>query len=116
MDVAYPGTFLLVVTTGGYGKLTAVEEYPKHHRGGGGVLTFHVIEKTGEVAAARVVTQTQQLMIISSEGIVINTPVKEKDPTKGGISVQHRTTQGVRLMRLDPGDKVVSITCFEKAE
>ena len=116
MDVAYPETYLLVVTASGYGKLTPVEEYPKHHRGGGGVLTFKVIEKTGEVAAARVVTQTQQLMIISAEGIVINTPVKEKDPTKGGISVQHRTTQGVRLMRLDPGDKVVSITCFEKAE
>jgi DNA gyrase subunit A len=116
MDIAYPDTYLLVVTTGGYGKLTAVEEYPRHHRGGGGVLTFKVIEKTGEVAAARVVTQKQQLMIISAEGIVINTPVKEKDPTKGGISVQHRTTQGVRLMRLDPGDKAVSITCFEKTE
>ncbi len=116
MDIAYPGNFLLVVTENGYGKLTPVEEYPRHHRGGGGVLTFKVIEKTGEVAAARVVTQTQQLMIISAEGIVINTPVKEKDPTKGGISVQHRTTQGVRLMRLDPGDKAVAITCFEKIE
>jgi DNA gyrase subunit A len=116
MDVAYEGTYLLVVTAFGYGKLTPVEEYPKHHRGGGGVLTFHVIEKTGEVAAARVVTQTQQLMIISAEGIVINTPVKEKDPTKGGISVQHRTTQGVRLMRLDAGDRVVSITCYENKE
>ena len=116
MDIAYPGNFLLVVTENGYGKLTPVEEYPKHHRGGGGVLTFKVIEKTGPIAAARVVTQKQELMIISAEGIVINTPVKEKDPTKGGISVQHRTTQGVRLMRLDPGDKVVSITCFEKTE
>ncbi len=116
MDVAYPGTFLLIVTAYGHGKLTPVEEYPRHHRGGGGVLTFHVIEKTGEVAAAKVVTQDQQLMIISAEGIVINTPVKEKDPTKGGISVQHRTTQGVRLMRVDDGDKVVSITCYENKE
>ena len=55
-------------------------------------------------------------MIISSEGIIINTPVREKDPTKGGISVQHRTTQGVRIMRLDPGDKVVSITCYQNAD
>ena len=116
MNVAYDGTFLLVVTDNGYGKLTAVDEYPKHHRGAGGVLTFKVTEKTGKIAAARVVTQSQQLMIISAEGIVINTPVKEKDPTKGGISVQHRTTQGVRLMRLDAGDKVVSITCYENKE
>jgi len=113
MDVAYPETYLLVVTTLGYGKLTPVEEYPRHHRGGGGVHTFKVIEKTGPIAAASVVTQAEELMIISSEGIIINTPVKEKDPTKGGISVQHRTTQGVRLMRLDPGDSVVSITCYE---
>lgn len=116
MDVAYPGTYLLVVTTLGYGKLTPVEEYPKHHRGGGGVHTFNVIDKTGPIAAASVVTQDEQLMIISSEGIVINTPVKEKDPTKGGISVQHRTTQGVRLMRLEQGDSVVSITCYENVE
>jgi DNA gyrase subunit A len=116
MDVAYPDTYLLVVTTLGYGKLTLVDEYPKHHRGGGGVHTFKVIEKTGPIAAASVVTQNEQLMIISSDGIVINTPVKEKDPTKGGISVQHRTTQGVRLMRLDPGDSVVSITCYENVE
>jgi DNA gyrase subunit A len=78
------------------------------------VLTFHVIDKTGEVAAAQVVTQTEELMIISADGIIINTPVKEKDPTKGGISVQHRTTQGVRLMRVDEGDKVVSITCYDE--
>ena len=116
MDVAYPGSYLLVVTANGYGKLTPVEEYPIHHRGGGGVLTFKVIDKTGEIAAARVVSQAEQLMIISSEGIIINTPVREKDPTKGGISVQHRTTQGVRIMRLDPGDKVVSITCYQNAD
>jgi DNA gyrase subunit A len=113
MGVAYPGYFLLIVTDQGYGKLTAVDEYPKHHRGGGGVLTFHVIDKTGEVAAMSIVNQTEQLMIISADGIVINTPVKEKDPTKGGISVQHRSTQGVRLMRMEEGDKVVSITCYE---
>ena len=116
MDVAYPGNFLLVVTDLGYGKLTAVDEYPIHKRGGGGVLTFHVIDKTGPIAAAKVVTQEEQLMIISADGIVINTPVKEKDPTKGGISVQHRTTQGVRLMRLESGDKVVAITNYENQE
>ena len=116
MDVAYPGTYLLVVTSLGYGKLTRVEEYPKHHRGGMGVSTFKVIEKTGDIAAARVVTKDQQLMIISANGIVINIPVSGKSPSKGAISVQHRSTQGVRLMRLDPDDRVVSITCFDDRE
>jgi DNA gyrase subunit A len=51
-------------------------------------------------------------MIISADGIVTRTPVKEKDPRQG-ITVQGRSTQGVRLMRLGHGDKVVAITCFD---
>ena len=50
-------------------------------------------------------------MIISADGIVIHTPVKEKDPRKG-ITIQGRSTQGVKLMRLGRGDKVVAIACF----
>ena len=115
MAIAYPDAFLLVVTTGGFGKLTPVDDYPRQHRAGSGVRTFKLIEKAGEVADARLVSQSEQLMIISADGIVINTPVKEKDP-KQGISVQGRSTQGVRLMRLDSGDKVVAIACFDKAE
>jgi DNA gyrase subunit A len=112
MDVAYPDAFLLVVTTEGFGKLTPVGEYPRQHRAGSGVRTFKVMEKTGEVAAAKLVSQSQQLMIISADGIVTRTPVKEKDPKKG-ITIQGRSTQGVRLMRLGDGDKVVAITCFD---
>ncbi|MBI4286557.1 MAG: DNA gyrase subunit A [Chloroflexi bacterium] len=112
MDVVHPVTFLLIVSENGYGKLTRVEEYPGQHRAGVGVRTLKVTDKTGAVAAARLVTPTQQLMIISAEGIVINTPVREKDP-RHGIPVRRRTTQGVRLMRLDKGDKVVAIACFE---
>ena len=115
MAIAYPDAFLLVVTTGGFGKLTPVDDYPRQQRAGSGVRTFKLIEKAGEVADARLVSQSEQLMIISADGIVINTPVKEKDP-KQGISVQGRSTQGVRLMRLDQGDKVVAIACFDKAE
>ena len=59
------------------------------------------------------VSLSQQVMIISAEGIVIRTPVKEKDPRKG-ITIQGRSTQGVRLMRLEEGDRVVAITCFEQ--
>jgi DNA gyrase subunit A len=113
MDVILPKGYVLVTTSGGFGKLTPVDAYPQQHRAGGGVRTFKLVEKAGRVAAAEVVSFSQQVMIVSAEGIVIQTPVKEKDP-KQGISVQGRSTQGVKLMRLDPGDSVVAIAAFEK--
>ena len=106
MGIAYPDNFLLVVTSGGFGKLTPIGDYPRQHRAGSGVRTFNIIEKSGDVAAAEVVSLSDQLMIISADGIVERTPVK-------GISVQSRRTQGVRLMSLSSGDKVVAIACFE---
>ncbi len=111
MDIANPDAFLLVVTINGYGKLTPISQYPKQHRAGSGVRTFKITEGTGDVAAVRVVTSSQQVMIITSQGIIIRTPVKEKDPKKG-ITIQGRITQGVRLMRLNESDSVVAITCF----
>jgi DNA gyrase subunit A len=113
MDITFPEAFLLVVAAGGFGKLTPVEGYPRQHRAGGGVRTFKLTEKTGEVVAARLVSQSQEVMIISANGIVTRTPVREKDPTKGGISVQGRSTQGVTLMKLEGDDRVVAITCCD---
>jgi DNA gyrase subunit A len=113
MDIASPKAYVLAVTTGGFGKLTPVAEYPKQHRAGGGVRTFKLAERTDKVAAARVVSLSQQAMIISAAGIVLQTPVKEKDPRQG-ITILGRSTQGVRLMRLDPGDMVVAVACFDK--
>ncbi len=112
MDKAEADACLLVVTTGGYGKLTLISHYPRQHRAGSGVRTFKITEKTGEVVAANVVSQSEQVMIISADGIVTRTPVKEKDPRRG-ITLQGRNTQGVRLMRLGSGDKVVAIASFE---
>ncbi len=112
MDIVYPDSFLLAVTSGGFGKLTPVGDYPRQHRAGSGVRTFKLTEKTGEVATTRLVSQSQQLMIISADGIITRTPVKEKDPRQG-ITIQGRSTQGVRLMRLGRGDKVVAIACFD---
>jgi DNA gyrase subunit A len=112
IDIAYADAFLLIVTAGGYGKLTAVNDYPRQHRAGSGVRTFRTTEKTGEVAAAKVVTQSQQLMIISADGIITRTPVREKDPRKG-ITLQGRSTQGVRLMRLGHSDSVVAIASLD---
>ena len=112
MDITQPEAFVLVVTSGGHGKLTPVEDYPRQHRAGSGVRTYKTNEQTGMVTAARVVTQSQQVMIISANGIITRTPVKEKDPRKG-ITIQGRSTQGVRLMRLEAGDSVVAIAAFE---
>ena len=112
IDIAYADAFLLIVTAGGYGKLTALNDYPRQHRAGSGVRTFRTTEKTGEVAAAKVVTRSQQLMIISADGIITRTPVREKDPRKG-ITLQGRSTQGVRLMRLGRSDSVVAIASLD---
>ncbi|MBI4186584.1 MAG: DNA gyrase subunit A [Chloroflexi bacterium] len=115
--VAYPDAFVLVVTEAGYGKLCAAGDYPRQHRGGGGGKAFRVDEKTGEVAAARVVSSSYQVILISAKGIVNRVPVKGKE-RKEGIPVQRRSTRtrGVRLMRLDPGDKVVAMACFDGVE
>ncbi|MFC1934230.1 DNA gyrase subunit A [Chloroflexota bacterium] len=115
MDIAEPDAFLLVVTSNGFGKLTPVSEYPRQHRAGSGVRTFKLTEKADTVAATRVVSTSQQVMIISADGIIIHTPVKERDPKKG-ITIQGRSTQGVRLMRLGHGDRVVAIADFGKGE
>ncbi len=107
--------FLLIVTADGFGKLVMISQYPQQRRGGKGAKTFRITEETGDVAAARVVFQTDQVMIISAEGIVTRTPVKEKDPRQG-IPVQRRATKRkVRLMRLEPADRVVAITSFGSA-
>lgn len=94
---------LLVVTENGYGKRTPIEEYPRHGRGGGGVITAHINDKTGKIAAARIITEKDNdLMIISAAGVVIRTNVN-------AIRVLSRSTQGVSLMHLGEGDSVVAV-------
>jgi DNA gyrase subunit A len=115
MNRAVHDGYLLVVTEHGYGKITPVPLYPRQHRAGSGVRTFKIVEKTGVVTAARVVTLRDQVMLISAEGMVTLTPVKERDPRQG-ITTQGRSTQGVRVMTLDEGDRLVAITTFEETK
>jgi DNA gyrase subunit A len=115
MDRVNKKGYVLVVTENGYGKVTPVEEYPQQHRGGSGVRTFKIVDKTGDVTASRVVNLMQQVMLISAEGMMTRTPVKEDDPRKG-ITTQGRSTQGVRVMTLEQGDRLVAITTFEEEE
>ncbi|MEE8353000.1 MAG: DNA gyrase subunit A [Dehalococcoidales bacterium] len=107
--IAHPESMMLVVTSQGHGKLTPIEDYPKQQRAGSGVKTFKPVEKTGEIADARLVYKTQEVMFISANGIVTRTPIK-------GITVQGRSTQGVRLMRVSAGDEVVALALMEIEE
>jgi DNA gyrase subunit A len=115
MDRVDPAGYLLVISEGGYGKVTPLDRYPRQHRAGSGVRTFKIVEKTGEVTAARVVNEKQQVMLITAEGMMTRTPIKEKDPRQG-ISTQGRSTQGVRVMTLEEGDRLVAITTFEEGK
>ena len=103
LNLAPAGSQLLVVTANGYGKRTPIDEYPRHGRGGGGVLTSHITDKTGKIAAARIITEKDNdLMIISAGGVVIRTDVN-------AIRILSRGTQGVSLMHLGGNDSVVAV-------
>ncbi|HRH23040.1 MAG TPA: DNA gyrase subunit A [Candidatus Magasanikbacteria bacterium] len=100
---------LLVISEKGMGKRTSITEYKVQGRGGSGIKTMAITDKTGRIITARVVnnTETQDLMIISVKGQVIRTPIKT-------ISTLGRATQGVRIMRFkQEGDKVASLTLLE---
>jgi len=112
MDVVDDEAYLLVVTERGFGKITPLKRYPVQKRAGSGVKTFHLTGKTGQVTATAQVVGTNQVMLISATGIVTRTPVKDEDPRKG-ITVQGRSTQGVKLMDIKPDDCLVAITVFD---
>ncbi len=97
---------LLVLTENGYGKRTDLREYKVQSRGGSGILTARITSKTGELASAAILTgQEEDLIVISRTGHVIKTGVNS-------ISKLNRATQGVRIMKLEPGDKVASAACI----
>jgi DNA gyrase subunit A len=99
------GPDLLIISERGSGKRTNLEEYPLQGRGGQGVRTLNVTDRTGKVAACKVVHPDQQLMVVSREGIVIRTRVET-------ISRIGRNTQGVSVFSVAEGDQVASIATF----
>ncbi len=102
MEIARPGTELLVITELGYGKRTPMSEYPTHHRGGRGVNTITMTEKKGLLAAMKVVEPHDEIMIITEEGSVVRTPVS-------GVSQLGRSTQGVHVMNVADNDRISAI-------
>ena len=102
MEVCTDNTTLLVVTENGFGKRTELDEYKVQTRGGKGVLTYRITEKTGKSIGMLLVSEDDDIMLISSDGTIIRMKVNE-------ISILGRATQGVTLMRMSEGNKVVSI-------
>ncbi len=97
---------ILTASANGYGKLTPLEDFPQHGRGGQGVIALQTTERNGEMVAALQVNSEHELMLISSTGTLVRTPVSE-------ISIVGRNTQGVRLIRLDEGERLTGVERIE---
>ena len=100
--VAVGEGYILTASENGYGKLTPLDDYPLHGRGGQGVIALQTTDRNGATVAALQVVSEQELMLISSAGTLVRTPVTE-------ISVVGRNTQGVRLIRLDEGERLAGV-------
>ena len=109
MNVANEDAQLLVVTQNGYGKRTAINEYPLQNRGGKGVFTIKMTAKKGALAVMKVVTLGEEVMLITQNGTIVRTSVD-------GISKLGRQTQGVKIMDVASGDKVVAISNISSEE
>ena len=104
-----PDATVLTVTEKGMGKRTEAEQYPMHRRGGKGVLAMMLTDKTGDLTCLKMVKGDEDLMLIRDDGTIMRMPVSQ-------VNVIGRNTQGVRLMRVDEGTKVVSIAVAPHSE
>ena len=111
MEVVEPNGYLLVVTTGGYGKRTPLDEYPVKGRATRGVQTINknALDSIGRIASARVVQSADDLTMISANGIVLRTKVQ-------AISQSGRSARGVRLMDVGEGNSVASLARIADAD
>ena len=100
------GSALLTITEKGYGKRTPVEEYSVHGRGGLGIKNYNVTDKTGKIADVKVVNDEDDILVITDDGTIIRM-------SAANISVLSRATQGVRIMRIMDGSRVI---CIEKTD
>ncbi len=104
MDVVIPDSKLLVISKNGFGKLTYLKSYKVQGRGGLGVKTLSVTERTGDVAAAQVIADSDEVYVVSEKAQVIRTSLSE-------IRSAGRATQGVRIFNPEAGDSVASMAC-----
>ncbi len=109
MEVLHPNATVLTVTENGYGKRTDVNEYRVQGRGGSGIITIKTNDRNGSVVGVRQVTDDDDVMLITNRGKIIRMKVK-------GISTMGRNTQGVRLIHLESGEKVVAFAKLAEKE
>lgn len=107
-DILEPDSEVLVISEKGYGKRTAASEYPVKGRGGKGIKTANITEKNGPLASVTVVNGDEDIMLITSAGVMIRFDVDD-------VSQTGRATLGVRLIKVDDGAQVASITAVPKA-
>lgn len=108
---AWEGSTLLTITENGFGKRTYIEEYIRsggepQHRGGYGLKGYQITDKTGPAAAVKVVRETDDIMVISDDGTIIRMPAAD-------VNIYGRSAQGVRVMRIGDGTKVISLARAE---
>ena len=110
MDIVEEGSFIFVISKFGYGKRTKVSQFTSHSRGGVGIRSAIVNSKTGELMGVKTLhNDDQEVIIISSQGQTIRLGLKD-------IPALGRATQGVRIMRLNDKDEVVSLALVEKSD
>jgi DNA gyrase subunit A len=103
------GQTLFAVTENGFGKRTSIDEYPVHKRGGKGVITIKTTQRNGMVVGILEAHDDEDIMLVSDRGKIIRIPVRH-------ISVISRNTQGVKLIDMEPGERVVSTACLAEKE
>ncbi len=109
MEVVSPHTQILTVTANGYGKRTQASEYRVQNRGGSGIFTVKRTQKTGDVVSIKTVADEDELMLISDQGKIIRLRAVD-------IPTQGRTTQGVRMITLEEGERVVAVARLAEKE
>jgi DNA gyrase subunit A len=109
MEVVAPHTQILTVTANGYGKRTQASEYRIQNRGGSGIFTVKRTQRTGDVIGIKTVVDEDELMVISNKGKIIRLRAVD-------IPVQGRSTQGVRLITLEEGERVVAVAKLAEKE
>ncbi|MCK4468207.1 MAG: DNA gyrase subunit A, partial [Desulfobacterales bacterium] len=109
MEVLSHGQTLFTATENGYGKRTSIDEYPVQKRGGKGVITIKTSKRNGLVVAMLLVEEDDDLMLMTNSGKIIRMPVK-------GISIISRNTQGVKLININPGEKVIGAAGLAEKE
>jgi DNA gyrase subunit A len=109
MEVLTHGQTLFTATEHGYGKRTAIDEYPVQKRGGKGVITIKTSERNGRVVTILVVSDDDEVMLVTDIGKIIRLPIR-------GISVISRNTQGVRLINMEPNERLVSAAALAERD